>query len=128
MKLQILLADSGERSTGNQSSLFSVLKDTDYTVSAYTASLNDAVSLVLSRQFDILLCINRAPDYIAARLLRLTGGTARKIPAIIISEHDDSQRMRECFLLGAIDFLSEPVPPEDLIAAAGCKPVDLVKE
>ena len=47
----------------------------------------------------------------------VTGGNKRKIPAIIISEQDDSQRMRECFLLGAIDFLSEPVPPEDLLSA-----------
>lgn len=117
MKLQILIADSGGHAVRNPNSLFSVLEDTDYTVSRYTANLNEAVSLVLSRQFDILLCINRAPEYIAAKLLRLTGGTERKIPAIIVSEQDDSQRMRECFLLGAIDFLSEPVPPEDLIAA-----------
>ena len=117
MKLHILIADSGERIAKNLNALFSVLEDTDFTVSKRTANLNEAVSLVLSRQYDILLCINRAPEYIAAKLLRLTGGTDRKIPAIIISEQDDSQRMRECFLLGAIDFLSEPIPPEDLIAA-----------
>lgn len=117
MKLQILVADSGECTARNLNSLFSMLEDTDFAVGQYTASLNDAVNLVLSRQFDILLCINRAPEYIAAKLLRLTGGKDRKIPAIIISEQDDSQRMRECFLLGAIDFLSEPIPPEDLIAA-----------
>ena len=117
MKLQILIADSGERTAKNLNSLFSVLEDTDCVVSKYTTNLNEAVGLVMSRQFDILLCINRAPEYIAAKLLRLTGGHKRKIPAIIISEQDDSQRMRECFLLGAIDFLSEPVPPEDLLSA-----------
>ena len=117
MKLQILVADSGERAAKYLKNLLSVLEETDFTVSRYTVNLNEAVSLVLSRQFDILLCINRAPEYIAAKLLRLTGGTERRIPAIIISEQDDSQRMRECFLLGAIDFLSEPIPPEDLIAA-----------
>lgn len=117
MKLQILIADSGEPAAANLKSLFSVLEDTDYTIGKRTADLNEAVNLVLSRQYDILLCINRAPEYIAAKLLRLTGGTERSIPAIIISEQDDSQRMRECFLLGAIDFLSEPIPPEDLIAA-----------
>ena len=117
MKLQILIADSGEHAARNLNSLLSVLEDTDYTVSRHTTSLNEAVSLVLSRQFDILLCINRAPEYIASKLLRLTGGVERKIPAIIVSEQDDSQRMRECFLLGAIDFLSEPVPPEDLLNA-----------
>ena len=117
MKLHILVADSGEHAEKNLNSLFSVLEDTDFAVSKYTASLNEAVGLVLSRQYDILLCINRAPEYIAAKLLRLTGGNERRIPAIIISEQDDSQRMRECFLLGAIDFLSEPIPPEDLISA-----------
>ncbi len=117
MKLQILIADSGGHTARNLNSLFSVLEDTNYSIGKYTANLNEAVSLVLSRQFDILLCINRAPEYIAAKLLRLTGGTEHRIPAIIISEQDDSQRMRECFLLGAIDFLSEPLPPEDLITA-----------
>lgn len=117
MKLHILIADSGESTARNLKMLLSALEDTDFTVSRHTNNLNEAVNLVLSRQFDILLCINRAPEYIAAKLLRLTGGTERRIPAIIISEQDDSQRMRECFLLGAIDFLSEPIPPEDLIAA-----------
>ncbi len=117
MKLQILIADSGDRASKNLNSLLSVLEDTDYILSRHTTDLNEAVSLVLSRQFDILICINRAPEYIAAKLLRLTGAGERRIPAIIISEQDDSQRMRECFLLGAIDFLSEPIPPEDLISA-----------
>lgn len=117
MKLQILVADSGGRSDRKLNQLCSVLEDTDFTVSRYTASLNEAVRLVLSRQYDILLCINRAPEFIAAKLLRLTGTADCRIPAIILSEQDDSQRMRECFLLGAIDFLSEPIPPEDLIAA-----------
>ena len=117
MKLQILVADSGERAGNHLNRLFSVLEDTEYTISQHTTNLKDAVRLVLSREFDILLCINRAPEFIAAKLLRLTGTAENRIPAIIISEQDDSQRMRECFLLGAIDFLAEPIPPEDLIAA-----------
>ena len=117
MKLQILVADSGEQAAKHLNSLFSVLEDTDYTIGRRTDNLNEAVNLVLSRQYDILLCINRAPEYIATKLLRLTDSAERRIPAIVISDQDDSQRMRECFLLGAIDFLSEPIPPEDLLAA-----------
>ena len=117
MKLQILVADSGERAAKHLNSLLSVLEDTDYTVGKYTANLNDAVGLVLSHQYDILLCMNRAPEFIAAKLLRLTGIAEQRMPAIVISEQDDSQRMRECFLLGAIDFLAEPLPPEDLLTA-----------
>ena len=119
MKLQILIADSGERAARCLNSLYSVTEDTDFTITRHTTDLNEAVSLVLSRRFDILVCINRAPEYIAAKLLRLTGSAEHRIPAIIISEQDDSQRMRECFLLGAIDFLSEPIPPEDLLSALG---------
>ena len=62
MKLHILIADSGERTSKNLNSLFSMLEDTDFTVSRHTANLNEAVGLVLSRQYDILLCINRAPS------------------------------------------------------------------
>ena len=60
MKLQILVADSGTRSDRNLNRLSSVLEDTDFSISRYTTNLNEAVRLVLSRQFDILLCINRA--------------------------------------------------------------------
>ena len=95
MKLQILVADSGERTSNHLNRLFSVLEDTEYTISQYTTNLNDAVRLVLSRKFDILLCINRAPEFIAAKLLRLTGTAENRTPAIIISEQDDSQ-MRHC--------------------------------
>lgn len=116
MKLQILVADSAPRSSRDPADLRSVLADTGYTVGQYTSDLNEAVGMVLERRYDILICINRSPAYIAAKLLRLTAGAAQ-IPAIVISESDDSQRMRECFLLGAIDFLSEPVPPEDLLHA-----------
>ncbi|MBR5371796.1 MAG: helix-turn-helix domain-containing protein [Oscillospiraceae bacterium] len=96
--------------------LRAVLEDTDYTLSQYVSDLNDAVKAVMSGQFDIMICINRSPEFIAAKLLRLTAGS-KHIPTVVISEQDDSQRMRECFLLGAIDFLSEPIPPEDLLSA-----------
>lgn len=116
MKLKILIAGSGGTSTRELNYLHSVLEDTDYTLAQYAADLNDAVKSVLDNSSDILICLNRSPDFIAAKLLRLTAGR-RKLPVIVISEQDDSQRMRECFLLGAIDFLSEPIPPEDLLSA-----------
>jgi len=117
MKLQILVADSVGRSTDNLNNLFTVLEESEYAISRCTTDLNEAVSLVHEHRFDILICVNRAPEYIAAKLLRLTGTSEMQIPTVIISDQDDSQRMRECFLLGAVDFLSEPVPPEDFIAA-----------
>ena len=116
MKLQIMIADSGRDTARNLNMLRSVLEDTDYAVALHTTDINEAVQAVLSRQYDILICINRSPEFIAAKLLRLTGG-APQMPAVIISEQDDSQRMRECFLLGAVDFLSEPIPPDDLLDA-----------
>lgn len=117
MKLQILIADSGSRSGQNLDLLQAAIEDADCMIGRYTADLQEAVSLVQERRYDILVCINRSPGYIATKLLRMTAGTAGQMPAIVISESDDSQRMRECFLLGAIDFLSEPVPPEDLMDA-----------
>lgn len=114
MKLQILIADSGSRSGQNLNLLQSVIEDAGCLIGRYTADLQEAVSLVQEHRYDILVCINRSPAYIATKLLRMTAGSAKQMPAIVISESDDSQRMRECFLLGAVDFLSEPVPPEDL--------------
>jgi YesN/AraC family two-component response regulator len=118
MRLQILVADSGGRGEQYLSRLRSVVQDSEYIIAKHTSDLNEAVDdLLVHHSSDILICINRSPNYIAAKLLRLIGGSSGQIPAIVISENDDSQRMRECFLLGAIDFLSEPVPPEDLLNA-----------
>lgn len=116
MKLQILLADSGNSNVNDLKFLRSVLDDTEYAVTQCTVSLNDAVRSVLSSDADILICMNRSPEYIAVKLLQLTNGR-KQLPTIVISEQDDSQRMRECFLLGAIDFLSEPFQPEELLNA-----------
>ncbi len=117
MKLQILVADSGGRTERHLNVLRTVLTDTEYEIAKYTTDLQEAVTLLHARKYDILVCINRSPGFIAARLLRLARGITGQIPAIVISESEDSQRMRECFLLGAIDFLSEPVPSEDLMLA-----------
>ena len=117
MKLQILIADSGGRTEQNLDLLRSVIADTEFEIGKYTSDLQEAVTLLLARRCDLLICINRSPGYIAAKLLRLTRSITEQIPAIVISESEDSQRMRECFLLGAIDFLSEPVPHEDLMHA-----------
>lgn len=117
MKLQILVTDSGRYAVQRLDLFSAMLADSGFTVGMHTADLNEAVSLVRESRCDILVCFNRAPDFLAARLLRLTDDLPVRMPAIVISEYDDSQRMRECFLLGAIDFLSEPVVPEDLLRA-----------
>lgn len=119
MKLQILIADSGGWSEQSLNLIRAAIEDADCAIGQYTSDLQEAVGLVQAHRHDILICINRSPAYIAAKLLRMTAGSTPRMPAIVISESDDSQRMRECFLLGAVDFLSEPVPPEDLLDALG---------
>lgn len=117
MQLEVLVADPGSRQ--GIRSLAGMLQETEYVIRAYAGDLNEAMQLLLHRHFDILICINRSPSFFAAKMLRLIGQSAVQIPTVVISLSEDPQRMRECFLLGAIDFLSEPLEPDELMHALG---------
>ncbi|MCQ2416474.1 MAG: response regulator transcription factor [Oscillospiraceae bacterium] len=117
MKLQILVADSDGRTEYHLDAIQNILEGTEFVIGKHTTNLNEAVHLVMEHEYDILICINRSPEFIATKLLHMTEEFGQRIPTIVISEYDDSQRMRECFLMGAVDFLSEPVPADELIRA-----------
>ncbi|MBP5260664.1 MAG: helix-turn-helix domain-containing protein [Clostridiales bacterium] len=117
MRLSVLIADSENRTDKIVESIRSAIGGTQYSASLHTSALNDAYDAACEGSCDLIVIINRAPNYIASRLLRLLSEKEVYVPAIVISEVDDSPRMRECFLLGVVDFLSYPFENDDLLEA-----------
>ena len=124
MLFRILIVDNGN-------SLFllnhdsSVWKECGFEISGHTSDINDAIRAMIRKDFDILICINRPAAQIASELLHRISQKNKNIPAIVISQFDDSKVMRECFLLGAIDYLVEPVTENDIHNAL-CRAVEIL--
>lgn len=76
--------------------------------------IREAVDSAVKQQCDLLVCMNRQPDLPAAELLRRLARRRRTIPTLVVAQNDDSAQMRECFLLGALDYLTEPVKETDI--------------
>ena len=117
MRLHALIADTENRPSKTVDVIRGIVRDTQYSIGEHTSNLNDALKLAVTGKYDLLIIINRAPGYIASKLLRLLSEEDQQIPAIVISEVDDCPRMRECFLLGVVDFLSVPLNRSDLLGA-----------
>ena len=113
MLFKILIVDNG-------SSLFllnhgsTIWKECGFEISGHTSDVNDAIRAMMKKDFDLLLCINRPSSQIATELLCRISQKSKNIPVIVIGQFDDSHVMRECFLLGAIDYLVEPVKENDM--------------
>lgn len=77
-------------------------------------NLTDATSPTAKNKYDLLLIINRESGIIAADSLRWLQRKKLSIPTLVISHTESSKDMRDCFLLGALDYLLEPISHEDL--------------
>lgn len=82
-----------------------------------TFDLTDAVNPATKNSYDMLMVINRESGMIAADTLRSLTAKKLDIPMIVISHAESSKDMRDCFLLGALDYLVEPVSEEDIAAS-----------
>ena len=95
----------------------SVFAECVFEMTAHTSDPAKAVELAAELECDMLLCINRPMAVIAADLLKRLAKAKLKTPVVIISKVNIAGDMRECFLLGAVDYLIEPALEEDIRAA-----------
>ncbi len=113
MLFKILIADSAGKDAGNYGKM-PIWAECGFEVTGHVTELSAAVSAAVKQECDMLVCINRQPDAIASELLQRLSRKRRSIPTLILSHFDDSRVMRECFLLGAVDFLTEPAEERDI--------------
>ncbi|MBQ6632797.1 MAG: response regulator transcription factor [Ruminococcus sp.] len=116
MKYQVLVVDNMNFDIPHYRSM-AVFAECGYEISAHTSDLNKAATAAVNRDYDMFLCINRPTAVIAVNLLKRLQKLGANIPTVVISKVDYPKDMRECFLLGAVDYLTEPIMEEDIRAS-----------
>lgn len=106
--LRVLVADTAHNARERFNSM-TVWEENGFTAAAFSQNTAETVQLCKSAAVDLVLCCNKPPLLTAPDVMKEVRRAAGEIPFIIISPTDDSEYMRECFLLGAVDYLVEPV-------------------
>lgn len=110
---RILIAENGGVNLKTISKL-TLWQDCGFEISGYVSNTADILAASVQHQFDMLICINKTGSVIGATLLKQMQQKNCTIPTVVISQCSDPQDMRECFLLGAVDYLVEPVNEDAL--------------
>ena len=95
----------------------SVFAECGFEMTAHASEPAKACEAAAALECDMLLCINRPMAVIATDLLKRLSRAKLKTPVVIISKVNMAGDMRECFLLGAVDYLIEPALEDDIRAA-----------
>ena len=107
-RFRVLIADTSpdERTEfGNMT----VWEENGFEVTAFVSNAAETVTLCKAGNIDLVLCFNRPPVLPAPDIMAQVRRSSGDIPFIVISPSDDSEYMRECFLLGAVDYLTLPI-------------------
>lgn len=113
MVFKILILDRTSKDVRRYMSM-PVFSDCGFEIVGHTLNLTEAVSPAAKNKYDMLMIINRESSMIAADTLRALMRKKIDVPTVVISHAESSKDMRDCFLLGALDYLSEPVSERDL--------------
>ncbi len=93
---------------------FAVWHECGFELSGHTFSVSNALSSVVDRECDLVFCVDRPSSVLSVDFLRKARSRNIDIPTIVISHVESTKNIRECFLLGAIDCLAEPIEQDDL--------------
>lgn len=118
MQYRVMVVDNSNYDLRHYSSM-TVFTECGFEMCAHTSEPAKAVSAAADDKCDMLLCINRPTAVIAADLLKRSAKAGLHVPTVVISRVNAANDMRECFLLGAVDYLIEPVMDEDIRSALG---------
>ena len=92
-KIQILLIDDHKIVLEGTASLLSSLDP--YTVAATASSGKDAIELLKTRDFDILVTDYELPDFSGLDIIRVARSINPEIKVIVLSMHDDRSVVKE---------------------------------
>ncbi len=113
MPERILIIDDEPNITEAFSSL---LTDEGY-ATASCASAEDALKLIESTRFDLVLLDINLPGKSGVDFLRETATVEPPLTMLVVSGQSDIPTALEAVKLGAVDYLEKPVPPEKLLAS-----------
>lgn len=113
---RITVVDSSNYDIRHYSSM-PVFAECGFEIVSHTTDPEKAMDAASAQQCDMLLCINRPGAVFATDLLKRCSRSGINVPIVVISHVNASGDMRECFLLGAVDYLTEPTLEEDVRSA-----------
>jgi DNA-binding NtrC family response regulator len=84
---------------------------------AVTATSNpcDAVELLRSGSFNLIICDLRMPDCDGLNLLQLIRGGGNEIPVIILTAYGEVDTYLEAMNAGATEYLNKPIESDELV-------------
>jgi two-component system response regulator AtoC len=106
--LSILIIDDDDEV---RRSLNAVLSTTGYTTTT-ASSAEDALRLINTNPYDLILSDLKLPGLSGLDLLK---GVGRRIPVILMTAYGDASIASEAAQLGAYDYISKPILPDELI-------------
>lgn len=116
VQYKVIVVDNSNYDLRHYSSM-SVFEECGFEMCSHTSEPMKAIDAAANGECDLILCINRPTAVIAAELLKRASKAGVNVPTLVISQVNAANDMRECFLLGAIDYLIEPVMDEDIRSA-----------
>ena len=102
-------------------------RECGFEVVGQAISVRSAVKYIKSSPTDLIVCREQPPDLEAVKFLQSVAAVSSPPVCIVISPDSTPEKMRECFLAGAADFIADPVP-ETTLRESLLRAVGLIKE
>ncbi len=87
----------------------SVWQEKSYEIIGKTAEIKVLDDACRTGSADLVICYNRPPLINTESVIAAVKRCSETAVCIAVSPFDDSENMRKCFIMGAVDYLTEPV-------------------
>jgi len=91
-----------------------ILSGEKFVVTA-TSNPCDAIGLLRSGNFDLIICDLRMPDCDGLNLLQAIRNTGDEIPVIILTAYGEVDTYLEAMNAGATEYLNKPIKSDELV-------------
>jgi DNA-binding NtrC family response regulator len=91
-----------------------ILSGEKFVVTA-TSNPCEAIGLLRSNNFDLIICDLRMPDCDGLNLLQAIRGSGSQIPVIILTAYGEVDTYLEAMNAGATEYLNKPIKSDELV-------------
>ena len=91
-----------------------ILSGEKFVVTA-TSNPCDAIGLLRSNNFDLIICDLRMPDCDGLNLLQAIRSAGNQIPVIILTAYGEVDTYLEAMNAGATEYLNKPIKSDELV-------------
>ena len=104
-----------------------VWRECGFEIVGQAISERSSVQYIKASPTDLIVCREKPPDFDAVKLLQGIGAVNSPPLCIVISADSSPEKMRECFLCGAVDFIADPIS-ETILRESLLRAVTRIKE